>query len=242
MIEDQRKTLSLKAAYAFGKNHGLESAVDEIRNMDIEWDLSYTSSLRRGYIIELFEKQGLFEAFKSAYWPYGNTPGGENKKRRSLKIKQQYEDFLAGRNGQEEIEEEVEEEEAEQAFAAETDLRDFLAENLSCIEQGLSLYQTEGRSGIEFPVENGRIDILAVDKEKRLVVIELKVGRGRNRTIGQLLYYMGWVDQHLGNGPCRGMIIAREVPDDLKLAVQRVPGVSLARYHLKVSVEFVSLK
>jgi hypothetical protein len=68
------------------------------------------------------------------------------------------------------------------------------------------------------------------------------VGRGRNKTVGQLLYYMGWVDKNLGKGPCRGMIIAKEIPDDLMLAVQRVPGVSLFRYHLNVSVEPVSPK
>jgi hypothetical protein len=235
------KTLSLKAAYGFGAKHGLQHEVDEIRNMVIEWDLSYTSSLRRGYIVELFEKNGIFEEFKTSCWSYGNTPGGEAKRKRSLRIKQQYENFLAGSNGQEGLDEDdAEAEETDQAFAAETDLRDFLAKNPTHIEPGLSLYQTEGRSGVEFPIENGFIDILAIDRDKRFVVIELKVGRGRNKTVGQLLYYMGWVDKNLGKGPCRGMIIAREISDDLKLAVQRVPGISVARYHLTVSVEFVS--
>jgi hypothetical protein len=241
MDENQTKTLSLKAAYSFGVKHGLQHEVDEIRNMVIEWDLSYTSSLRRGYIVELFEKNGIFEEFKTSCWPYGNTPGGEAKKKRSLRIKQQYENFLAGNNGQEGIDED-ETEETDQAFAAETDLRDFLAKNPTCIEPGLSLYQMEGRSGVEFPIENGFIDILAIDREKRFVVIELKVGRGRNKTVGQLLYYMGWVDKNLGNGPCRGMIIARDISDDLTLAVQRVPGVSVASYHLTVSVEFLPPK
>jgi hypothetical protein len=78
--ENQTKTLSLKAAYAFGEQRGLQQEMDEIRNMVIEWDLSYTSSLRRGYVVELFEKRGLLEEFKTTCWPYGNTPGGEAKK------------------------------------------------------------------------------------------------------------------------------------------------------------------
>jgi endonuclease len=77
------------------------------------------------------------------------------------------------------------------------------------------------------------------DRNERFVVIELKVGKGRNKAVGQLLYYMGWVDKELGKAPCRGLIIAKEIPDDLVLAVQRVPGVSLARYKLSVSVETV---
>ena len=51
---------------------------------------------------------------------------------------------------------------------------------------------------------------------------------------------MGWVDKNLAKAPCRGIIIAKEIPSDLALAVQRVPGVSLYRYNLSVSVELVT--
>ncbi len=242
MTEDQTTALSLKAAYAFGAAHGLEHEVNEIRDMVIEWDSSYTSSLRRGYIVELFDKQGIFEEFKAAHWGHGNTPAGDTKRRRYLRIKKQYEDFLAGRGPEVRPEGEREEDDGDQQFAAESDLRDFLAKNPSCIELGLSLYRAADGPAVEFPVENGFIDILAVDGDGRFVVIELKVGRGRNKAVGQLLYYMGWVDKNLGKGPCRGMIIAKEIPDELVLAVQRVPGVSLYRYNLSVSVELVSPK
>lgn len=244
-MDENKTTLSLRAAYSFGIERGLEKEITAIRDMVIEWDSSYTSSLRRGYIIELFEQNNIYEDFKNEYWPYGNTTSGESKKRRYLRIKKQYQDFLSGRGPEMEgqTEEEIEEQENDQQFAAEADLRDFLAKNPSCIEKGLRLYQSsEGRSGIEFPVENGFIDILAIDQNQTFVVVELKVGRGRNKTIGQLLYYMGWVDKNLGKAPCRGMIIAKEIPNDLALAVQRVPGVSLYRYNLSVSVELVTGK
>ena len=242
MTEEQTTALSLKAAYAFGAHHGLEREVAEIRDMVIEWDSSYTSSLRRGYIVDLFERRGVFEEFKNTHWAHGNTPAGETQRRRYLRIKKEYEDFLAGRGPEVTPEEEVERDETEQQFAAEADLRDFLAKNPGCIEPGLRLYQTAERTGVEFPVDSGYIDILAVDGGQRFVVIELKVGRGRNRAVGQLLYYMGWVDRHLGNGPCRGMIVAKEIPDDLILAVQRVPGAALYKYSLSVAVELVSPK
>ena len=243
MDQNQTMTLSLKAAYTFGAEHGLQHEIDEIRNMVIEWDRSYTSSLRRGYIVELFEKCGVLEEFKISHWAFGDTPPGEKKRRRYLRIKQEYENFLAGSSGSDETSDvESEDEESDQKFAAESDLRDFLAKNPTHIESGLCLYRSGDRSGVEFPIENGFIDILAVDRKGRFVVIELKVGRGRNKTVGQLLYYMGWVDKNLGKGPCRGMIIAKDIPNDLMLAVQRVPGVSLSRYHLAVSVELVSPK
>ena len=242
MNDEQTTALSLKAAYAFGAAHGLERQVNEIRGMVIGWDSSYTSSLRRGYIVELFEQHGILDQFKAEHWAHGNTDAGETNQRRYLRIKEQYEDFLA-RRGQELAEEaDGDAEESEQQFAAEADLRDFLAKNPACIEPGLRIHQTGDRPAVEFQVEGGRIDLLAVDRDKRFVVIELKVGQGRNKAIGQLLYYMGWVDEHLGNGPCRGMIIAKDIPDQLLLAIQRVPGVSLHRYSLSVSVELISRK
>ncbi len=240
MNNDQTPTLSLKAAYAYGRAHGLEKEVGEIRNMIIEWDSSYTSSLRRGYIIELFEKSGFFDDFKQAHWSFGNTPTGEINRRRYLRIKAKYEEFLAGRGSEEPFEETREvssdQEEALQ-FALEAHLRDFLARNLDRVESGLRLYSSADRSGIEFPVEGGRIDLLAVDRHGVHVVIELKLSQGRNKTLGQLLYYMGWVDRHMGGLPCRGLIIASEITEDLSVAVTRVPGVSLARYRMSFSIE-----
>jgi hypothetical protein len=227
--EDQTRELSLRAAYIFGSTHGLQAETGEIRNMTIERGFPYTSSLRRGYIVELFEKHNIFEAFKDDHWSFGNTPAGKAKRRRYLRIREQYKEFMAGGDSELEsdadLDSEAEFDEAagEQQFAAESDLRDFLANNPGCIEQGLSVYDENGRGGVEFHIDGGFIDILAKDRDGRFVVVELKVCRGRNKTVGQLLYYMGWVDQNMGNGPCRGIIIAKEISDDLALAAARVP-------------------
>lgn len=236
----QIDTLSLKAAYSFGVSRGLESEINEIRNMVIEWDSSYTSSLRRGYIVSLFEKRGIFEDFKAAHWAFGNTPTGDTRRRRLLRIKTQYEEFLAGRapepDEHADTERGADPQEALE-FALEAHLRDFLARNLDRIEPGLRLYTSGDRTGIEFPVDGGRIDLFALDRVGKFVVIELKLSQGRNKTLGQLLYYMGWVDQHLGNGPCRGLIVASEITEELSVAVARVPGVQLAKYRMSFAIE-----
>jgi hypothetical protein len=72
-MDEQRKVLSLKEAYVFGVQHNLEQELAEIREMEIEWDLSYSSSLRRGYVIDLFTRKGVFDIFKEQYWPTGIT-------------------------------------------------------------------------------------------------------------------------------------------------------------------------
>lgn len=128
-------------------------------------------------------------------------------------------------------------------FAYESDLRDFLAKNLSVIEPGLQLYQDEGITGVEFPAGGRFIDILAVDAEKRLVVIELKVSRGYDRVVGQLLRYMAWIEKnHAEPGQeVRGVIAAREISEDLKLACSKVPGISLYEYELSVLLRRIEL-
>lgn len=230
--------LPLKTAYQFGAEKGLEAEVQSIRNMNINWNLPYSSTVRRGYVVALFEQRGIFEEFKAKHWPNGNTPNGLRERASYLRVKERYDEFLEGKiPAPAESEEEI-----DQQFAAESDLRDFLAKNLTCIEPGLRLYDQSGGTGVEFPVEGGRIDILAIDDKGGLVVIELKLGRGREKALGQLLYYMGWVDKNLGKSPCRGIIIAKEIPEELALAVQRTPGVSLHRYKLAVSVELVAAK
>lgn len=127
-------------------------------------------------------------------------------------------------------------------FAYEADLRDFLAKNLSLVEAGLHLYQDEGITGVEFPAGGRFIDILAVDAEANLVVIELKVSRGYDRVVGQLLRYMSWIRKHQadeGQG-VRGIIVARELSEDLLLACTGVPGVELYEYELRVQLRRIS--
>ncbi len=138
-------------------------------------------------------------------------------------------------------EEEVEDTTPPSEFAYESDLRDFLAKNLGHIEPGLHLYEEEGITGVEFPAGGRFIDILAVDAQKNYVVIELKVSRGYDRVVGQLLRYMGWIAQnHAEPGQrIRGMIIAREITKDLMLACASLPDVTLYEYQLRVAVHKV---
>jgi endonuclease len=127
-------------------------------------------------------------------------------------------------------------------FAYESDLRDFLSNNLTIIEPGLRLYEDEGISGVEFPVGGRFIDILAIDKHNNYVVIELKVSKGYDRVIGQLLRYMAWIEKNQAEPSqrIRGIIIAREISEDLHLAVSKILDVELFEYDLSVSLRKVN--
>lgn len=103
-------------------------------------------------------------------------------------------------------------------FAYEKDLQNFLSKNLEIIEPGLKLYEEEGITGIEYDAGGRFIDILAIDKDENFVVIELKVSKGYDRVVGQILRYIGWIKEILSESDkkVRGIIIARSILDDIK--------------------------
>ncbi len=139
-------------------------------------------------------------------------------------------------------EEAAEVETSDSEFAYESDLRDYLAKNLTLIERGLRLYEEEGITGLEFPAGGRYIDVLAIDAHGGLVVIELKVSRGYDRVIGQLLRYVGWIRQNLAEQgqTVRGIIVAREITDDLRLACIESGRVELFEYQLSLSLRRVN--
>lgn len=190
---------------------------------------SPSSSATRNCSTPSFEQQ----------WAFGRTREGARNLRYYEHLRIRHLQLLGGadEDGDHPAETEAEDEDSAQSFALESELRDFLANNLPVLEPGLRLYSAEGRSGVEFTIDHGQIDILAIDRDNKFVVIELKLSRGRNRALGQLLYYMGWVDKNLGSGPCRGMIVASEISEEVRTAVRRVPGVALFRYRIAMSVE-----
>lgn len=124
-------------------------------------------------------------------------------------------------------------------FAYENDLKNFLANNLHVIRPSLTVYQDGDINGVEFPVGSRRVDILAVEDERDFVVIELKVSKGYDRAIGQLLRYMGWIEQNLAEPEqkVKGMIIARTISDDLRLAKSKTQDVELFEYELSISLK-----
>jgi len=111
---------------------------------------------------------------------------------------------------------------------------------MSNIEAGLRLYEDEetGKTGLEYPVDGRYIDILALDKNDNFVVAELKVSRGYDRVVGQLLRYKNWIKRNLAeNGQkVRGIIICKKITDDLLLACDGLDDIELFEYELSVKL------
>jgi len=106
-------------------------------------------------------------------------------------------------------------------FALEKHLEDFLVENWQHSELGkkFDIYEEEGELvGQQYPSDTGPIDILAISKDKKeLLVVELKKGRASDNVVGQLQRYMGYVLEELAEEgqTVKGVIIALD--DDVRI-------------------------
>ena len=140
-------------------------------------------------------------------------------------------------------EEVAEDDPGTRTFAFERDLQNYLVRNLGLLEPGLKLYEDEDGefTGVEFPVGQRYIDILAVGTDGAYVVIETKVSRAYDRVVGQILRYMGWLKENFADeAPVRGIIVASEISEDLILATSSVENIDLVEYEISFKLKSVS--
>ncbi|MBI5805802.1 DUF1016 family protein [candidate division TA06 bacterium] len=123
-------------------------------------------------------------------------------------------------------------------FVMEKHLEDFLVQNWKQTELGkeYDIYEEEGELvGQQYPSDTGPIDILAISKDKRkLLVVELKKGRASDSVVGQIQRYMGYVLEELAedNQTVRGVIIALEEDLRIKRALSVTNNIDFYRYQV----------
>jgi RecB family endonuclease NucS len=121
----------------------------------------------------------------------------------------------------------------ETTFGLERDLQMALRSNIEQLERGLRI--TDG--GKERTVESGRIDITASGKDGATVAIELKVGSAGRETIGQILGYMG--DLQNSKVPIRGIIVAGDFDRAAVAAARAARSIKLKKYRFKFLFESI---
>jgi len=127
--------------------------------------------------------------------------------------------------------EEREGEEDEFSISLEKDIQRYLAEHLNEIEDGLTIYSDDEHEGIEYPINAGRIDILAKDKNGNFVVIEIKAKRANKTALAQILSYMGALKEKFGDGiGIRGILVAKDFDNAIIHATKVVPNIELVKY------------
>jgi hypothetical protein len=227
--------LSLALAYKLLSDGGFPSEAQVVRASFPRQGVQGVRA-RKGLAVEVLQSKGLFDKFVSECWPYGKTESGQ-------KYLERYKHCYDALKGDSPEPPDDDAGAVGDTFAYETDLRDYLAKNLSVIEPGMSLWPVqETESAVEFRVDGGRrIDILAKGRNGAPVVIELKVSSGHDRVIGQALYYRGCVKEGFGAREARIIIIAREITPELKIATRDLPNVELFEYRLAVNLIKISV-
>ena len=124
------------------------------------------------------------------------------------------------------------------AFVMEKHLEDFLVQNWVQTELGkeYDIYEEEGECvGQQYQTDTGPLDILAISKDKtQLLVVELKKGRASDVVVGQILRYMGYVQEELAEKEqsVKGVIIALEDDQRIRRALAVVPTIDFYRYQI----------
>jgi hypothetical protein len=128
------------------------------------------------------------------------------------------------------------------SLSLERDLERIILNDLSLIEEGLKLFREGESVGVQLDTGVvGRLDILAIDKQGRYVVIELKAGEASDRVCGQILRYMGWVFKEKSGGKdVRGIIVANEFDEKIKYAVSILPQIDLRKYDVGFTISNVA--
>lgn len=123
-------------------------------------------------------------------------------------------------------------------FAMEKHLEEFLIGNWANTEIGQTydIWRDDGDvAGQQYPTDTGQIDILAISKDQtKFLVVELKKGRASDVVVGQILRYMGFVQDELAeNGQTvHGAIIALEDDKRIRRALSIVPNIEFLRYQI----------
>lgn len=127
-------------------------------------------------------------------------------------------------------------------MAYEQHLEEYVVKNWDRINFGekLTLYtDEEGTTGQQFTTDVGVMDILATDENGNYVVIELKRAESGYRVVGQVLNYMGWVQEKLlqDGQEVRGMIVVGRADKTLRAALRPVADkIMLKEYQVQLSL------
>jgi hypothetical protein len=109
-------------------------------------------------------------------------------------------------------------------------------------EMNLQLYHDydTGKSGKQYVIDGGRIDLLCIDRRSGdFVIIELKKGEAPQETLLQILRYISWVKQHLTNkykNNVKGIILTEHADTNLKVYIDEVPNVEIRYYKVSISL------
>ena len=125
----------------------------------------------------------------------------------------------------------------------ETNLKTFLVENLHLISPSLAVYKADGVHGVDFPIGEKSIDILAVEDNIDLVVIRLDVSKTYKMALAELKEDIEWVKSNLAKSDqeVKGMIMTKIPSDDFRIAISSIDDKGLTEYQAMILLKKFSI-
>lgn len=114
------------------------------------------------------------------------------------------------------------------AYITEEDFENYIYKHLDLIEKGLTPIDRQ------VSIEEGRIDILAKDKNKKFVVIELKIANDKH-LIWQVMYYPDAIKDKLKLKDVRMITICPSYPNYILNPLKKLEYVEMFQYKLQIS-------
>ena len=152
-----------------------------------------------------------------------------------------YSEFFANRNNiaidTHEIDVENTNQEEQINFAYERDLQKTLCAQITELFPSYRIYG-ENNQGIEYPINNRRIDVLLEHIENNnLLVVELKSGEADYRVFGQISMYIGLIQGEFPDKEVSGVIISGSIHESLQQACTTTDKIELKVYRMKLELE-----
>lgn len=129
--------------------------------------------------------------------------------------------------------------ESDQRFGLEKYLHEFLRDNWQSLplSKEWEIYSEPGdeEAGFLYPCGKWYIDILAKHKkDPRWLVIELKRNQTSDATIGQVLRYIGYIQEEVAEPgeTVEGLVISHQSDESIEYALKAIENVKYARYEV----------
>ena len=122
-----------------------------------------------------------------------------------------------------------------QSFVIEKHLEEYIVKNFSNTKLG----QNYDIVKQQYQTEVGRLDILAIKKDKsEYLVIELKRDLALSDVVSQITTYMGYIRKRVASSEqkVKGCIVATNIDKKLKYALSEIPDVDFYRYEINFSL------
>jgi RecB family endonuclease NucS len=122
-------------------------------------------------------------------------------------------------------------------FAYERDLQTTLCAQVSELFPGYKIYG-ELDSGVEFSIDNRRIDVLLEHIEDGdLLAVELKSGAADYKVFGQISMYLGILKEKFPDKRVQGVIVAGAIEVGLRQACEITDLIELKIYRMSIELE-----